>query len=210
MLTSRQKAELAARRVAALQYRDCSAWSVTIRKTYGVRSLFRDLKSDLAQAIVVEKTDEQIRESIHVTPEGGMTQFTAEESYLIAQSLQSDVQPSKYYQEPAMPLFLITSLYDEGISPNVFRLVEAESKRVIAQHMLEHPDQWDYFLYRSFHEERLEPTLTAEQLLERMEQTHVDGDSVAQLRLSEVAVQSLDEVLATPSFQSGALFSDFG
>jgi len=90
-LTPLQKAEFAARRFAALQYRDCSAWSVTLRKTYGVRSLFKDLKSDLAQAIALEKTDEQIRESIHVSPDGGMTQFTAEEAYLIAQSLQPDV-----------------------------------------------------------------------------------------------------------------------
>lgn len=94
-LTSLQKAEFAARRFAALQYRDCSAWSVTLRKAYGVRSLFKDLKSELAQAIALEKTDEQIRESIHVTPDGGMTQFTAEEAYLIAQSLQSDVPVSE-------------------------------------------------------------------------------------------------------------------
>jgi hypothetical protein len=60
-LTPLQKAEFAARRFAALQYRDCSAWSVTLRKTYGVRSLFKDLKSDLAQALVVEKTNEPIR-----------------------------------------------------------------------------------------------------------------------------------------------------
>ncbi|UBF28544.1 hypothetical protein K9N68_12085 [Kovacikia minuta CCNUW1] len=109
-----------------------------------------------------------------------------------------------------MPLFLITSLYDEGISPNVFRVVEAESKQAIAQHMLEHLEQWGYFLYRSFHESPMEDTLTPEQLLERIEQTHVDGDSVAQLRISEMTVQSLSEVFSEPSFQRGALFSDFG
>jgi hypothetical protein len=37
-----------------------------------------------------------------------------------------------------MPLFLVTSLYDEGISLNGFRVVEAGSKQAIAQHMLEH------------------------------------------------------------------------
>jgi hypothetical protein len=31
-----------------------------------------------------------------------------------------------------MPLFPITNLYDEGISSNVFRVVEAESKLAIA------------------------------------------------------------------------------
>jgi predicted SPOUT superfamily RNA methylase MTH1 len=70
-------------------YRDCSTWSVVIRKTYGVRSLFKDLKSNLAQTIVAEKSEEQIRETIHVTPDGGLTQFTPEEAYLIAQSLPS-------------------------------------------------------------------------------------------------------------------------
>ncbi|UBF28545.1 hypothetical protein K9N68_12090 [Kovacikia minuta CCNUW1] len=91
-LTPIQKAEFAARRFAELNYRDCSAWSITIRRTYGVRSLFKDLKSNLAQATVVEKTDEQIRETIYVAPESSFTQFTAEKAYLIAQSLQSDVQ----------------------------------------------------------------------------------------------------------------------
>lgn len=50
-----------------------------------MRSLCKDLTSTLAQAITEEKAEEQIRESIHVTPEGGFTQFTAEEAYLIAQ-----------------------------------------------------------------------------------------------------------------------------
>ena len=89
-LTPLQKAEYAARCFAQRNYRDCSAWSVTIRKTYGVRSLFKDLKSDMAQAIVAEKSEEQIRETIHVTPDGGFTQSTPQEAYLIARSLPSD------------------------------------------------------------------------------------------------------------------------
>jgi hypothetical protein len=109
-----------------------------------------------------------------------------------------------------MPLFLITSLYDEGISPNLFRVVEAESKLAIAQHMLEHPDQWGYFLYRSFHQELDGTTLTPEELLERLDRTHVDGDSLAQLRISEITVQALAEVNTAPSFRAGTLFSDFG
>ncbi|NJL41581.1 MAG: hypothetical protein HC899_36505 [Leptolyngbyaceae cyanobacterium SM1_4_3] len=86
-LTPLQKAEFAARRFAQSNYRDCSAWTVTVRKTYGVRSLFKDLNSDLIQTIVTEKRDERIRESIQVTPDGSFTQFTPEEAYLIAQSL---------------------------------------------------------------------------------------------------------------------------
>lgn len=109
-----------------------------------------------------------------------------------------------------MPLFLVTSLYDEGISPNGFRVVEAESKLAIAQHMLEHPDQWQYFLYRSFHQELVGQSFTPAQFLERIEQTQVDGDSAAQLRISEVTVQSLAQLNTAPSFASGALFSDFG
>lgn len=92
-LTPLQKAEYAARCFAERNYRECNVWSVAIRKTYGVRSLFRDLKSSLAQAIVVEKREEQIRETIHVTPEGSFTQFTPEEAYLIAQSLRSASLP---------------------------------------------------------------------------------------------------------------------
>lgn len=109
-----------------------------------------------------------------------------------------------------MLLFLITSLYDEGISPNGFRVVEAESKLAIAQHMLEHPDQWGYFLYRAFHQELVGQSLTPAQFLERIEQTHVDGDSSAQLRISEATVQSLAQLDTDPSFRSGSLFSDFG
>ena len=89
-ITPVQQAEYAARCFAQRNYRDCSAWSVTIRKTYGVRSLLKDLKSEVAQAIVAEKSEEQIRETIHVTADGGFTQFTPQEAYLIARSLQSD------------------------------------------------------------------------------------------------------------------------
>jgi len=60
-----------------------------------VRSLFKDLTSQLAQALAIEQTDEPIRETIHVTPESGFIQFTAEEAYLIARSLQSDVPVSE-------------------------------------------------------------------------------------------------------------------
>jgi hypothetical protein len=109
-----------------------------------------------------------------------------------------------------MPLFLITSLYDEGISPNLFRVVEAESKRAIAEHMLEHSEAWGYFLYRSFHEESEAGALTPEQLLARIEQTQVDGDSVAQVRISEITIQPLSEISTMPSFRAGSLFSDFG
>ena len=109
-----------------------------------------------------------------------------------------------------MPLFLVTALYDEGISPNLYRLVEAESKLAVAQHMLEHPEQWGYFLFRAFHRELDDIELTPETLLERIERTHVDGDSSAQLRISDIAVESLDQINTDPTFRPGTLFSDFG
>ena len=87
-LTQLQKAEYAAQRFAELGYRDCSAWTVTIKKTYGVRSLFRDVRSNLIQEMVAERSREQIRESIQVVADGGYTQFTPDEAYLIAQSLR--------------------------------------------------------------------------------------------------------------------------
>ena len=50
LLTPLQKAEYAARCFAERKYRDCSAWSMVIRKTYGVRSLFKDLNSNPVDA----------------------------------------------------------------------------------------------------------------------------------------------------------------
>lgn len=109
-----------------------------------------------------------------------------------------------------MALFLITSLYDEGLSPNLLRAVEADSALAIAAHMLHHSEQWEYFLYRSFGEDLPIGILTPEELLERINRTYVDGDSTAQLRITPIAVQSLDAIATTPSFQPGAIFSDFG
>jgi len=109
-----------------------------------------------------------------------------------------------------MPLFLITSLYDEGISPNLVRVVEAESALAVAAHMLHHSDSWGYFLYRSFGQDLPLGILTPEELLERIQHTSVDGDSTAQLRITPLVVQSLDLIVTTPAFQPGALFSDFG
>ncbi|BAU16118.1 hypothetical protein LEP3755_66850 (plasmid) [Leptolyngbya sp. NIES-3755] len=109
-----------------------------------------------------------------------------------------------------MPLFLITSLYDEGMSPNLIRLVEAETALEIATHILQHPEQWAYFLYRSFGQDATIHTLTPAELLERINRTQVDGDSIAQLRITPITVQPLDAFAAMPSFQPGAMFSDFG
>lgn len=102
-----------------------------------------------------------------------------------------------------MPLFLITSLYDEGISPNCFRVVEADSKLAVAQYMLKHPQQWSYFLYRSpqLHLED-EETCTPQQWLNWVARTHVDGDSEAQLRIHEITVQPLESLQTNPPFSA--------
>lgn len=89
-----------------------------------------------------------------------------------------------------MPLFLVTSLYDEGISPNLFRVVEAASIEAIASHMIEHPEAWNYFFERSFGEDLPIGILTPKALLERINRTYVDGDSVAQLRITPITVES--------------------
>lgn len=109
-----------------------------------------------------------------------------------------------------MPLFLITSLYDEGLSPNGFRLVEADSTLAVAAHMLAHPQQWNFFLLRAFGDDLSLGILTPETLLERIDRAHADGDSSAQLRITPATVQTLKQIDTVPSFQSGAMFSDFG
>ena len=109
-----------------------------------------------------------------------------------------------------MPLYLITSLYDEGISPNNFRLVEADSALAVAAHMLAHPQQWNFFLVRAFDEDLPLGILTPETLLEKVNRTYVDGDSGAQLRITPITVQSLAQIDTIPAFQPGAMFSDFG
>ena len=38
-----------------------------------------------------------------------------------------------------MSLFLVTSLFDEGMYDTDFQVVEAESKLAITQHMIDHP-----------------------------------------------------------------------
>jgi hypothetical protein len=111
-----------------------------------------------------------------------------------------------------MPLYLVTSLYDEGISAANFRVVEAASKRDIAVHMLEHPEQWAFFLRRSFPRDwrgagphlgsLLDCThdlgMTPERFLELIDMTWVDGDSAAQLAIHEITVSPLAAVHTQP------------
>ncbi|WP_348239882.1 hypothetical protein [Funiculus sociatus] len=90
---------------------------------------------------------------------------------------------------------LITSLYVEGMYPSSFRVVEAESELEIAQHMLNHPSQWQWFLERSYPRDWQrpswsrgsvwdciqDPTMTPQRWLELIDMAGVDGDSYALL-----------------------------
>jgi hypothetical protein len=111
-----------------------------------------------------------------------------------------------------MPLFLITSLFDEGMYESDFQVVEAESKLAIAQHMIDHPTQWENYLNRSYPRDWRDPgfyvgtlwdcvqnpEMTAERFLALIEMTSVDGDSSSQLRIVEIAVKQLSEVDTNP------------
>ena len=113
-----------------------------------------------------------------------------------------------------MPLYLVTSLYDEGISATNFRVVEAASKRDIAVHMLAHPDRWAFFLRRSFPRDwsgtgpnlgslldcTHDPAMTPERFLELIDMTSVDGDAAAQLAIHDITVYPLSEVDTQPRF----------
>jgi hypothetical protein len=113
-----------------------------------------------------------------------------------------------------MPLYLVTSLYDEGISTANFCVVEAASKRDIAVHMLAHPAQWAFFLQRAFPRDwrgagphlgslldcTHDPTMTPERFLELIDMTWVDGDSAAQLAIHHITVYALAAVDTQPKF----------
>jgi hypothetical protein len=94
-----------------------------------------------------------------------------------------------------MPLFLITSVCDEGVYESSFKLVEADSRIAVAQYILKHPWNWESFLRRTklwydltYYEYKYgEPRgWSPEQLLEKIDSTYVDGDSDYQFRIHEV------------------------
>ena len=107
-----------------------------------------------------------------------------------------------------MPLFLVTSLIDEGMYSSSFLVVEAPSELAIAAHMLSHPAQWERFLTDAFPSDwrgggpnygsLLDCTrladMTPERFLELITMTRVDGDSGSQLAIHPITVKQLDEV----------------
>ncbi|MBD2416019.1 hypothetical protein FACHB389_34430 [Nostoc calcicola FACHB-389] len=113
-----------------------------------------------------------------------------------------------------MPLFLVTSLIDEGMYDNDFQLVEADSKLAVAQHILLHPHQWENYLRHAYPRDWQDrtfdmgslwdcvniPGMTAERFLKLINMTSVDGDSASQLRIFEAKVQQLSQVDTNPFY----------
>jgi hypothetical protein len=113
-----------------------------------------------------------------------------------------------------MPLFLITSVCDEGISATSFKVVEAESRLAIAQHILDRPWDWEPFLRRTalwwdltyYPYKYGQPRgWTAADLLTRIDATHVDGDSEYQFRIHEItAIEPIPGKSGAGSSESNA------
>ncbi len=92
-----------------------------------------------------------------------------------------------------MALFLVTCVCDEGVYQNAFRVVEAKSRLAVAEQILRRPYDWDDFLGRSYLWEAVrDGKWSASQLLERIDATHVDGDSRYQMRIHEIKIERAD------------------
>jgi hypothetical protein len=113
-----------------------------------------------------------------------------------------------------MPLFLITSVCDEGISATSFKVVEAESRLSIARHILDRPYDWEQLLRRTrlwwdltyYPYKYGEPRgWTPADLLARIDATHVDGDSEYQFRIHEItAIERLPGERAAGAGEPGS------
>lgn len=97
-------------------------------------------------------------------------------------------------------LFLVTCLYDEGMYKENFRVVEAESRLAVAQHIVDNSGLWSDWLQRSRLYDPIvrgnmpyyvdaEP-VGAEEALEIIDGSHLDGDSRAQF-----AIHPIPEIL---------------
>ena len=94
-----------------------------------------------------------------------------------------------------MPLYLVTSVCDEGVEPADFRVVEAASREAVAGNILADPHAWERVLRntRLWHEVTAsgnpygEPRAwTPADLLAAIAGTKVDGDSENQVRIPPV------------------------
>ncbi|MBY0228084.1 MAG: hypothetical protein K2W96_02270 [Gemmataceae bacterium] len=94
-----------------------------------------------------------------------------------------------------MPMFLVSSVCDEGVSDTSFTVVAAESRLAVAADMLADPWRWKRFLERTklwweltYHEYKYgEPRgWSAADLLREIDRTWIDGDSTYEVRIHEI------------------------
>ena len=104
-----------------------------------------------------------------------------------------------------MPLYLVSSVCDDGVDENSFRLVEAESALVVAQDMLDNPFAWEPLLQNTElwwdltrYEDKYDEPLdwSAAELLDKIEATWVDGGSRNELRIHEI--KEIERLLPQP------------
>ncbi len=109
-------------------------------------------------------------------------------------------------------LYLVASLFDDGIRESNVRIVRAESEFAIAEHILACPHQWQCFLEQSRPEDWQHPEqdlgtlwdcvqnseLTPEKLLTLIGMTRVQGRTAAQLAILPVRVDSLATLNTDP------------
>jgi hypothetical protein len=86
-----------------------------------------------------------------------------------------------------MPMYLVTSVIDEGVYDDDFRVVEASSPLAVVENMLKYSYKWKGLLSPAYlWDEVRDGEWTASELLERINKTWVDGDSRAQVRIHEI------------------------
>jgi hypothetical protein len=86
-----------------------------------------------------------------------------------------------------MPLFLVTCVCDEGVWESSFRVVEAASRRAVAESILRRPYHWHDFLERShFWEQVRDHWWSPDEFLKELAGSHVDGDSQYQFAIHEI------------------------
>ncbi|MBF2007140.1 MAG: hypothetical protein IGS49_17145 [Chlorogloeopsis fritschii C42_A2020_084] len=100
-----------------------------------------------------------------------------------------------------MHLFLVACVDDEGIYDSSFRVIEATSRLAVAKDMLQNPQRWKSYLQSAYDEEckifiwdyiHQNPDLIPELLLQKIDNTDLDGDSFSQLRIFEI--QTVEKV----------------
>ncbi|HZP81032.1 MAG TPA: hypothetical protein VFB21_05310 [Chthonomonadaceae bacterium] len=111
-----------------------------------------------------------------------------------------------------MALFLITSVCQDGVDESSFRVVEAESPLAITQAMLDDPYAWESLLRNTelwWDLTRYEYTYneplgwSAEELLDKIDATWMDGDSRNQVRIHEI--REIERILAPSSEKAVSL-----